>query len=252
MTGLAHALTGRRILLTRSEDDCAEWAARIAQSGAEPVVLPCIHCEPIDTPQLRATLRTAAREADWLIFTSPRGVTAFAALQEARPGERLTERNRVAVVGPATADAARAALGRVDLIGRGTAARLAEALVAQIELATHPHVLIAVAQNAGDILRQTLEAAGASCVRCDVYRTIPAPPSGQKRALSTLGADNIVLASPSAVTGFVHQVDVDTRCAIYTIGPSTTAAARAHGLAVTAQAREPSLEGVLEAMQWRN
>jgi len=253
VTGLAHGLTGQRILLTRSEEDCADWAARIAQYGAQPVLLPCIDCESIDTPALRAALCAAAATADWLVFTSRRGVEAFAVLQSAPPGERLSERNRVAVVGAGTAQSARNCLGRVDLLGDGgTAASLAATLVAAGDLPAHPQVLIAVAENAGPALQQTLEEAGASCSRFDVYRTKPAPPSLRKRALSTLGADNIVLASPSAVTGFVHQVDVDTRCAIYTIGPSTTAAARAHGLRVTAEAREPSLEGVLEAMQWRN
>ena len=58
-----------------------------------------------------------------------------------------------------------------------------------------------------------------------------------------------MLASPSAASGFVHQVELDAPVAIYTIGPSTTAAARALGLTVTAEAREPSLEGILEAMQ---
>jgi uroporphyrinogen-III synthase len=67
-----------------------------------------------------------------------------------------------------------------------------------------------------------------------------------------LRVDNVVLASPSAVTGFVHQVQIDVPVAVYTIGPSTTAAARSAGLEVTAEAREPSLEGILEAMQWRN
>ena len=41
-----------------------------------------------------------------------------------------------------------------------------------------------------------------------------------------------MLASPSAASGFVHQVELDVPVAIYTIGPSTTAAARALGLDV--------------------
>ena len=69
--------------------------------------------------------------------------------------------------------------------------------------------------------------------------------------MSALGADNVLLASPSAVTGFVHQVVLDVPVRIYTIGPSTTAAAVRCGLTVTAEAHEPSLEGMLEAMQWR-
>jgi uroporphyrinogen-III synthase len=84
-----------------------------------------------------------------------------------------------------------------------------------------------------------------------VYRTVPAAPTA-KRPLSSLHVDNVVLASPSAVTGFMHQIELDAPVNVYTIGPSTTAAARSAGLVVTAEAREPSLDGILEAMQWRN
>jgi uroporphyrinogen-III synthase len=70
--------------------------------------------------------------------------------------------------------------------------------------------------------------------------------------LSTLGADNVFLASPSAVTGFVNQVDIDIPVNIFTIGPTTSAAARANGLAVTAEASNPSLQGLLELLLWRS
>jgi uroporphyrinogen-III synthase len=235
------------VLLTRSEEDCAEWAERLEQHGAHPVSLPCIHCDPIDTPELRAALAAAVPAADWLAFTSRRGVDAFATLHAA-----ALQRGKVAVVGAATAAAARERLGRADLIGHGgTAAALAATLVSDGNLAELPRVLLAVAANAGDVLERTLTAAGAHCTRFDVYRTVPAPPAATKRAMSSLGADNVLFASPTAVVGFVQQVALDVAVNVYTIGPSTTAAARAHGLSVTAEAREPTLEGILEAMQWR-
>jgi uroporphyrinogen III methyltransferase / synthase len=244
----AAARSAKRVLLTRSEDDNAEWASRFAQRGAEPVALPCIHCELISTPDVRARLDAALPSADWLVFTSRRGVEAFVTLVAARHTGP-----RVAVVGAATAAAARATLGRVDLIGRGgTAAGLAATLVADGDLDRHPHVVLALAENAGDVLERALEAGGARCTRCNVYRTVPAAAAARKRPLSTLRVDNVVLASPSAVTGFVNQVDVDVRVDIYTIGPATTAAARNAGLVVAAEAHEPSIEGILEAMQWRN
>ena len=237
----------RRVLLTRSEEDCAEWAARLAQHGAEAVALPCIRCEPI--AEAKSELEAALQGADWLVFTSRRGVESFAALAATPPRPQC----RVAVVGAATAEAAKAALGRVDLVGAGgTAASLAATLVDLGDLEHHPHVLLALAENAGDTLERALEGAGARCTRIDVYRTVPAPPAEPRRALSALRVDNVVLASPSAVLGFVHLVDVDAAVNVYTIGPSTTAAARRAGLAVTAEAREPSFEGILEAMQWRN
>jgi uroporphyrinogen-III synthase len=239
----------RRVLLTRSEEDSAEWAARFAQHGAEAVALPCIRTEPIASDARKAELAAAVPCADWLVFTSRRGVEAFAALATTAPKPHC----RVAVVGATTAEAARAALGRVDLVGAGgTAAALAATLVEAADLERHPRILIAVAENAGDTLERTLEAAGARCTRLDVYRTVPAPENAPRRPLSTLQVDNVVLASPSAVTGFVHLVEVDVAAKVYTIGPSTTAAARRAGLAVTAEAREPSFEGILEAMQWRS
>jgi uroporphyrinogen III methyltransferase/synthase len=108
-----------------------------------------------------------------------------------------------------------------------------------------------LAENAGDTLERALTAAGAICTRFNVYRTIPASPAATKRAMSTFGADNVIFASPTAVQGFVQQVTVDVPIKVYTIGPSTSAAARAAGLTVTAEAREPSLEGILESMQWQ-
>jgi uroporphyrinogen-III synthase len=238
----------RRVLLTRSEEDNAEWAERLAATGAVPVELPCIHCETLDTPAVHAHLQSALASTDWVVFTSRRGVAAFA---------RLTARGgapwRVAVVGAATAAAARDELGRVDVVGRGgTAAALADTLAADGDLAQYPRVVLALAENAGDTLERKLAAAGARCTRCNVYRTVPAPPAASKRSLAALHVDNVVLASPSAVTGFVNQVAVDSHADVYTIGPSTTAAAENAGLIVTAEAREPSFEGLLEAMQWRS
>ena len=238
----------RRVLLTRSEEDCAEWAERLARHGADSVALPCIRCEPIATPASKAALAAAVLSSDWLVFTSRRGVEAFVALEP----PALPAQCRVAVVGAATAEAAKAELGRVDVVGGGTAAALGGTLTDLGELMLHPRVLLAVAENAGETLEHTLEAAGAICTRLDVYRTVPAPPAEPRRPLSSLGVDNVVLASPSAVKGFVHQVDIDAPVSFYTIGPSTTAAARRAGLPVTAEAREPSFEGILEAMQWRS
>jgi len=237
-----------RVLLTRSEEDCAEWAARFAEHGAEAVSLPCIRCEPIVSAAVRTALSAAVPQADWLVFTSRRGVEAFARLAPTLPA-----RSRVAVVGAGTAAAAQAALGRVDLVGRGgTAAGLAATLVSDGELNHRPRVVLALAANAGDTLERALAGAGAECTRLDLYRTVPAPEAELRHPLSALRVDNVVLASPSAVLGFVNLVDLDVPVSVYTIGPSTTAAARTAGLSVTGEAREPSLEGILEAIEWRN
>ena len=267
MSGLA----GRRILLTREEEDCAAWAAEIEGVGAVPVLLPCIERRDVDTPGLRARLAAELPRARWVAFTSRRGVAAFAKLrggaeEEPRPGSdpgtlsaalpgALPGGLGVAAVGPATARAAADAFGRVDLAGSGgadaagtagTAASLAEALAPR--LGPRDRVLLAVAENAGRAFEETIRSAGRTCVRLDVYRTAPAPERSRKRAASSLEADAVLLASPSAVTGFVNQVRLDTAPGIFTIGPSTTEAACAAGLEVTGEAPRPGLRGLLEAM----
>ena len=64
---------------------------------------------------------------------------------------------------------------------------------------------------------------------------------------SSLAADAIFLASPSAVRGLLNQVEVDEPPCVYSIGPSTTRAADNAGLTVTRQAAQPSLDALIEA-----
>jgi uroporphyrinogen III methyltransferase / synthase len=238
-------LRGQRVIVTRSADDCGAWVAELKRRGATALVLPCITTEVIDTPAVRAALATAGAATDWLVFTSRRGVAAFATLHP-QPLPRAT---RLAAVGDATATEARERLGRIDHVGAGgTAAALADSLAARADFTSGTSCVLPLAANAAPSLEQRLTAAGAACVRIDVYRTVPAAAGERKQALSTLNVDKILFASPSAVEGFSNLVDCDVGVGIYTIGPSTTAAARAHGLDVAGQARQPSLQGLVEAM----
>lgn len=238
-------LAGQSVLLTRSEDDCAQWARELEAADAIAVILPCIRCEIIDADELRERITADLSRADWLVFTSKRGVAAFAVLH----GAPLPRHVKIAVVGPATADAAVARFGRADLVSEiGTAASLAQALEATLT-SQGARVLLAVAENAGRTIEAVLGPAGAICTRLDVYRTVAAHERKPKHALSALGADNIFLASPSAVTGLLNQVELDKPVAVFTLGPATYEAAEAAGLTVTGQATNPSLEGLLEAMR---
>ncbi len=200
----------------------------------------------LPVPGLRGARRHGAR---WLALTSRRGVEAVARLA---PGG-VPAGVAIAAVGPATAEAARALLGRCDLVAaEGTGAALAEALRDALDSgapgATPPKVAIAAADRAERHLERALEPAGVTVARVAVYRTVPAPPETPRVALDALGVDTILLASPSAVAGLVHRAVVPGGAAVVTIGPSTTEAARAHGLLVRAEARRPGLEGILEVI----
>lgn len=280
-------VTGQRVLITRAAEDCAAWASRLADAGALPLMLPCIECHPIRDPGVETRLAAALPTTDWLVLTSRRGAEALGELiarSDWTPtDEAAMAAIRIAAVGPATEAAAASLPGQVELVAPGgTAKSLAGALAARFRARTTDgprHVtrdsppqgnraaprpprrssstggspwaakcLIAVAENAGNIVEETLKQAGGDCLRLNVYRTTPAVPETAKQALSKLGADKILLASPSAVTGLVNRLEFDAAAEILTIGPSTTRAARAAGLTVTAEAARPSLEGLMEAM----
>ncbi len=242
-------LLGQRILITRAADDAVAWASSLTEAGAVPVILPCIECEPIEEPDTGARLTAALHRVDWLVFTSRRGVEVSSRLIADREGA-LPGELRIAAVGPATADAALTLLGRVDLVAEaGTAESLAQALLYKLDEDRSRRILIVVAENAGSVLEDILSQARCECTRVDVYRTVPAAPRSPRQALSELGADRILLASPTAVTGLLNQIELDTAAKIFTIGPSTSKAARAAELTVTAEATSPSLEGLMEAMR---
>ena len=111
-------LTGRRILVTRALEDARVWADRLGALGADAVILPCIQAELFSDPLTRETLAAALLDAAWLCVTSPRGVEAVARL-----GVPLTAELRIAAVGEATANAARALRARAVCRPRRNVAR---------------------------------------------------------------------------------------------------------------------------------
>ena len=180
-------LSERRILITRAEEDCKSWADQLRLLGAVPIIFPCIECEPIISKTILGRLGREVPCAHWLVFTSRRGVDAFAALYE----KPLPEKLKIAVVGPTTAQTAGEKLGRVDFISEeSTAISLGRELGKKIK--SPCRLIMALAENAGKILEGELDSAGKECVRLDLYRTIPKKSQGHRRKISSLGADSII------------------------------------------------------------
>lgn len=244
---IASPLTGRRVLVTRALEDSGAWAERLSALGADPVILPCIRTEIIDTAETRARLSSALRDADWLCITSPRGADAVAMLTAP-----LAQSLHIAVVGDATSRAVLTDLGRTSFVARGGTSRaLAEELVArELSAAARPaRIVIAGAEGGRTDAEEVFGRAGDVCTRVNVYRTVAAP-----RAVNTidLAAENIgdvLLASPSAVEGLLNLASSPASARIFTIGPTTSAAVVAAGLSVSGEAARPDLDSLVEAMQ---
>src|SRR5690606_7024471 len=101
-------LAGLRVAVTRALEDAGELEELLQRAGAEPVILPLTRTQPPadSVPLLRALAE--AGSYDWIVFTSPRAVRA---VQASGVAWDRGSRSRIAVVGPATADAAHALTG---------------------------------------------------------------------------------------------------------------------------------------------
>jgi uroporphyrinogen-III synthase len=235
-------LQGLRVLLTRSAEDNRAWAAELEARGAAVEALACL-----ETTRLPAApkLAAAGHGATWLVLGSRRAVDAVAELE----GESgLTLPPKVACVGPATERAARERLGRCDLVaGAGTMASLAADLG---QLLGEPTTLVlACADRAGRELEDLLVPAGHAVRRVPVYTTRPAPPTAPAAERPQLeGFDAVVLGSPSALEGLLNQRRVPRDLPLVTLGPTTSAAARAAGLGPVTEAETRDLAGVAAAL----
>jgi len=189
---------------------------------------------------------------DWVVVTSAAGVEALLGAS-AVPGGTA----RWAAVGPRTAAA---------LAGRGViaAAVPAEArgvslagAIAAVEPLAGLRVLLARADAAAADLPAALREAGAAVEEVAVYHTVVGPEDSRpavRAALADPGLVAAVFASGSAVRGLLRLAERDPRSlAAVTIGPATTAAARAEGFRVVAEAVRPGVDGLVQAVTaWRS
>ena len=250
-------LAGRRIVVTRAEGAGEDFAARLRELGAEPVLCPTIAiAPPDDTTTLDAVIGGIGR-FDWVVFTSGNGVESFCErLGALGLGASALAGVRVAAVGSGTA----AALAACDLVPDFVAdVHTAEALAAGLPVAAGERVLLPAADIARTVLAEGLRARLAIVEVVVAYRTVEVAPGAgaEVAALLREGAiDALTFTSPSTVRGFVGMLAASglefgalpRPPAVVCIGPVTAAAAREHGLTVDATAREHTTEGLVGAL----
>jgi uroporphyrinogen-III synthase len=202
-----------RVVITRPEGQAEELALRIAELGHEPVLCPLVAIEPLGDESVDAS------GYDWLIVTSVNGAQELVKRLAGRP-------ERVAAIGWATAEA----LGGADLV---PAVSTQEGLLAELPRPAG-RVLFAGAEGARRLLVDEL---GADFV--PLYRTIELTPARPPEG------DLVVLASASAARAFART---DAPIPAVSIGPETTAAARAGGVRVVAEATAHDLAGLVAAI----
>jgi uroporphyrinogen-III synthase len=195
-----------RVLVTREE-----LVARVEALGHDAIVCELIRVEPLgDEP-------VDARGWDWLVVTSRNGAHELA--------RRGVSANRIAAIGPATAEALRSHGLRVDLVA-----------------ATHTQEGLRDELPGGTRLLAAAEGARQDVLEADflpIYRTIELRPD-------VPDADVALLMSGSAARALAST---GAHLPVVAIGPQTAAESRAAGLDVVAVAVDHDLDGLVEALR---
>jgi uroporphyrinogen III methyltransferase/synthase len=189
---------------------------------------------------------------DWLIFTSANGVRYFLERLDRSAVDLRALRAKICAIGPATRAAVEALHLKVDLMGREYVAEgLLEAFAAH-SLAGR-RVLLPRAAVARDLVPVELARRGAHVDVVEAYRTVMPEDAGAQAARIFGGArrpDCITFTSSSTVRNFVDLAGAGTLAGVkvVSIGPVTTATARALGIAVDAEAPVFTVDGLVEAV----
>jgi uroporphyrinogen III methyltransferase/synthase len=249
-------LFGRRVLVTRSDEQAGDLVQALESAGAEPVVVPMIRLLPAqDASALDAAL-TRPDGYDTLVFTSANAVRFTAARARLRGVDLTRVAATVFCVGPASADAARAE----GLAVHGVPVRHdAEGLIALLKALPlrGRRILIPRSSLARDVLPEGLRREGALVDAVVAYRTEPAPVDAPalRAELAQGGFAALTFASPSAARHFAALLDAPARaaarrCVVVAIGPITAEALAAEGLpadVIAEAAHARALVGALAA-----
>jgi uroporphyrinogen-III synthase len=244
---MSSPLAGRRVVVTRPVHQSRALVQRLAALGAEVVALPLIETVPIPTsPELDAALAALGRY-QVIVVTSANGADCLADRLDER-GIELPDGPLVVAVGGATAARLRDRGLRVDRVpAQATGAEIAAALTT--EGVAGDRILLPRARAGRPELPAALRSAGATVDDIALYHTVRLSPSPDAVA-DVLASDLVVLTAPSAAGSLAGALGPErsTVVTVVSIGPTTSAAARAAGFTVAAESPAQSVDGLVDAV----
>ncbi len=241
-------LDGRRIVVTRAEDQADGLADALHRLGAEPLLVPSIRSTPADDADALRAAVTRLDGARWVGMTSPSGVRhGWAAVEEVWP-DGLPAGVGVAVIGPGTEAALRARGTEPDFV---PAEASGDAFAAELPVAPGDRVVLLRSHIARAAIADVLRERGAAVIDAVAYHTHKeSDPAEVERALDRR-PDAVTFTSPSTVHGFLAGLADPSRLdgvALLPIGPVTARAVTDAGLPVAAVPAHSTLDGLLDAI----
>lgn len=247
-------LFGQRIVVTRARHQASELSQAIEALGGEAWEFPTIEIAPPSDNAYLIKALNDLKSFQWLIFTSVNGVEAFFAELRAQGRDiRDLIGLEIVAIGPATQAALEKKGLRVAYVPEEyRAEKIVEGLSGRV-LPSH-RVLLARAEEARDVLPESLKAMGAEVWDVPVYKTVlgGANRDELQRLLRDKEIHTVTFTSSSTVRNFVKLLDGEValldNVKLYSIGPITSATAREHGLTVFKEAAQYTIGGLVEVL----
>ncbi len=251
-------LFGHRVVVTRTREQASQLARELSERGAEVLEIPTIKIvPPADFNPLIESI-TSIGEYNWIVFTSPNGVTAFFDyFFKAYDDLRCLGMVRIAAVGPATAARLKELHLRVDAMPEEYVASKVAGAIAKVDELENLRILCMRAQVAQPDLVIQLESKGAIVDDVACYQTVPETEdrNGAAARLLEEGADWVTFTSASTVEHFHARFDLPKLRAAFpglktlSIGPETSKALTALGVTPDHEAKPHTIDGMVASLE---
>lgn len=250
-------LCGVRVMVTRPADQAADLYKKLRELGAEPMPYPTIATEPnLDMSGWEAFKNITTRN-NWLIFTSENGVRYFFDQYSSHFCDiRRLAGFKIAAIGQGT----ESALARYHLAADFVPIKFTVNDLASEFTKKHNITKANIIRIRGNLANDTFEnetiKAGAKVTPITVYNTFhPNWPDGMKEKLFEHPPHAIMFTSGSSVRGLFHNLNKDEvyqltkNAGVFSLGPMVSQIIEEHGLKITAQADEYTIDGLIKILQ---
>jgi uroporphyrinogen-III synthase len=245
------------VLVSRAKKQAGALSSLLRDLGCQVIEIPFIEIRKPSSFKPLDTALTVLGSYDWLILTSVNGVDAmFERMDRKRLDPSSLSQLKIAAIGPATKKAIEKRGFKVAVTPKEY---IAESVVAALHKRVNDkRVLLVRAKIARDVIPRELRKAGAQVDVIEAYETIV--PESSRQRLSKLLVSNrkphaITFTSSSTVKNFVDLIGLRGGRAVIkdgvhtaSIGPVTSATLRELGLPVNIEAKEYTMQGLVDAI----
>ncbi|MBU1260158.1 MAG: uroporphyrinogen-III C-methyltransferase [Planctomycetes bacterium] len=248
-------LFGKKVLMTRDSVGNAAFACKLAARGACAVSCPTFEIHDLTGKKEVKQIIPKIKNFDWVFFTSPTGVKLFfAATKRLNKDSRFFASAKIACIGAETATALEDFNINADFVPKiFTSDKLAKGFIKKYKPAGKKILLLRSAL-ADSVLTAKLKSAKAKVKTVSIYTAEKLSqnchPERSEGSIDE-NIDWLTFASSFAVKCFFEDIAPETvrKIKIASIGPTVTETLKKIGVKPTVQAKEHTIDGLIEAME---